>query len=246
MDLGIRGKRALVQGSSAGLGRAIAEALVKEGVTVAISSRDPARLDKAMKEIGAHAAIPCDLSKPGAAVPLIREAEKLLGGGIDILVTNTGGPPKGPFEELSAEQWQDGFQSLWLSATDSIRAALPGMRERKWGRILLVTSSAAREPLPLLTVSNGLRAGLLGLTKTISNEIAQHGITINALLPGYTDTERLRELKIPADKITAQIPAGRLGRPEEFAALAAFLASEPAAYITGQGIACDGGALRSI
>jgi len=133
-----------------------------------------------------------------------------------------------------------------LSATESIVAALPGMKERRWGRILLVTSFAAREPMPHLTFSNGLRAGLLGLTKTVSNEIAGFGVTINCLLPGYTDTERLRELKIPADKITAQIPAGRLGRPEEFGALAAFLASEPAAYITGQAVACDGGALRSI
>lgn len=245
MDLKLKGKRALVQGSSAGLGRAIAEMLVKEGATVAISSRNAEKLDRTMKEIGAHAAIPCDLSQPGAATQLLKAAESKLGG-IDILVTNTGGPPKGPFEELSAAQWQEGFQSLWLSCTDSIRAALPGMRERRWGRILLVTSTAAREPLSMLTVSNGLRAGLMGLTKTISNEVAQHGITINALLPGYTDTERLRELKIPADKITAQIPAGRLGRPEELAALATFLASEQAAYITGQAIACDGGALRSI
>lgn len=245
MDLKIKGKRALVQGSSQGLGRAIAEALIKEGAIVAISSRNADKLNQTAREIGAAAAIPCDLSKPGAASALVKTAIERLGG-VDILVTNTGGPAKSSFEETTSEQWLEGYQSLWLSATESIRAALPGMKERRWGRILLVTSSAAREPLPLLTVSNGLRAGLLGLTKTVSNEIAQHGITINALLPGYTDTERLRDLKIPADKITAQIPAGRIGKPEEFGALAAFLASDQAAYITGQAVACDGGALRSI
>jgi 3-oxoacyl-[acyl-carrier protein] reductase len=245
MDLKLKGKRALVQGASSGLGRAIAAALVQEGVKVAICSRDPERIQKTAREIGAAAGIAIDLNQPGAAATLLKKAEQELGG-VDILVTNTGGPPKGPFEELTSAQWQEGFQSLWLSATESIRAALPGMKERHWGRILLVTSAAAREPMPLLNISNGLRAGLLGLTKAISNEVAQHGITINALLPGYTDTERLQELKVPKEKITSQIPAGRLGRPEEFGALAAFLASEQAAYITGQGIACDGGYLRSI
>jgi 3-oxoacyl-[acyl-carrier protein] reductase len=245
MDLKIKGKRALVQGSSQGLGRAIAEALIKEGVIVAVSSRNHEKLNQTAREIGAAAAIPCDLSKPGAALTLIKEAQERLGG-IDILVTNTGGPPKGKFEGVTSEQWQEGFQSLWLSATDSIQAVLPGMKERGWGRILLVTSAAAREPRPLLAISNGLRAGLLGLTKTVSNEIASFGVTINALLPGFTDTDRLRELNISAETITAQIPVGRLGRPEEFGALAAFLASEHAAYITGQAVACDGGSLRSI
>jgi len=245
MDLRIKGKRALVQGASQGLGRAIAEALIREGAQVAICSRDEGRITKAAREMGAAAGIAADLSRPGAGTALIQQVERQLGG-LDILVTNTGGPPKGPFEELTPAQWQEGFQSLWLSATDSIRAALPGMRQRKWGRILLVTSAAAREPMAGLNISNGLRAGLLGLTKSISNEVARDGITINALLPGYTDTERLQELNIPTDKITSQIPAGRLGKPEELAALAAFLASEPAAYVTGQAIACDGGYLRSI
>ena len=245
MDLKLKGKRALVQGSSSGLGRAIAEALIAEGAQVVISSRNADKITQIAKQIGAHGGIAADLTLPGAGAGLVKMAEKHLGG-IDILVTNTGGPPKGPFEEITSVQWQEGFQSLWLSATESIRAALPGMRERKWGRILLVTSAAAREPMPLLNVSNGLRAGLLGLTKAISNEVAIHGVTINALLPGFTDTERLQELKVPKEKITSQIPAGRIGKPEEFGALAAFLASEQAAYITGQGIACDGGYLRSI
>ena len=153
---------------------------------------------------------------------------------------------RGTFEQTTSEQWQEGFQALWLGATESIQAVLPGMKERRWGRILLVTSFAAKEPMPNLTVSNGLRAGLLGLAKSVSSEIAPFGITINCLLPGYTDTDRIRELKTPLEAIAARVPAGRIGKPEEFGALAAFLASEPAAYITGQSIACDGGVLRSI
>jgi 3-oxoacyl-[acyl-carrier protein] reductase len=245
MDLHLKGKRALVQGASSGVGRAIAEALVQEGVIVAISSSNLDKVNKTAREIGAKAAIVADLNQPRAAIKLMEDAQKQLGG-IDILVTNTGGPPKGPFEELTSAQWQEGFQSLWLSATESIQMALPGMKKNQWGRILLVTSAAAKEPMPLLNISNGLRAGLLGLTKAMSNEIAQHGITINALMPGYTDTERLQQLNVPKEKITAQIPAGRLGKPSEFAALATFLASEQAGYVTGQAIACDGGYLRSI
>lgn len=245
MDLKIKGKRALVMGASQGLGRAIAEELVKEGVRVAICSRGKEALEKAAKEMGAELAVACDLSKPGTAKTLIEQVSEQMGG-VDILVCNTGGPPKGLFEEISPAQWQEGFQSLWMSTVDSIQAALPGMKAQKWGRILLVTSVAAKEPMPALTVSNGLRAGLLGLTKTLSNEIAPHGITINALLPGYTRTERLKELKIPEEKMTSQVPAGRLAEPEEFAALTAFLASERAAYITGQAIACDGGYLRGV
>ncbi|MGZ3697592.1 MAG: SDR family oxidoreductase [Bdellovibrionota bacterium] len=245
MDLKIKGKRALVQGGSSGLGRAIAAALVAEGVKVAIASRDEAKLRATAREIGAAATVVCDLSKPGQGEASVREAIEQLGG-IDILICNTGGPPKGPFEELTDEQWQQGFQSLWLSAVDSIRAALSGMKLQEWGRIMLVTSAAAREPMAGLNISNGLRAGLLGLTKSVSNEIASFGVTINALLPGYTNTERLQELGIPTEKITAHIPARRLGKPEELGAVAAFLASEHAAYVSGQAIAVDGGYLRGI
>jgi 3-oxoacyl-[acyl-carrier protein] reductase len=245
MDLGLKGKRALVQGASTGLGRAVAEALAAEGAKVAICARDKTRLEAAGRELGAAATIACDLSNPGAGTEAVKQARAKLGG-LDILVTNTGGPPKGQFAEITAEQWAAGFQGLWMSAVESIQAALPGMREARWGRILLVTSAAAKEPIAGLTVSNGLRAGLLGLAKSLSQEVAGQGVTVNALLPGYTDTERLKELKVPVDKMTAQIPAGRLGRPEEFGALAAFLASERAAYITGQALAIDGGYLRGI
>jgi len=245
MELGIKNKTALVFGASSGLGYAIAKSLAAESCRVILSARESSRLTKAASEICAVGTIAGDLSKAGEARRIVEEALQKYGS-VDILVTNTGGPPKGTFQDTTAVQWLEGFQGLWLSATEAMQAALPRMRENKWGRVLLVTSVAAREPMNGLTVSNGLRAGLLGLTKSISNEVAADGITINALLPGFTDTERLQELKVPKDKITSQIPAGRIGKPEEFAALATFLASQPAAYITGQCIACDGGYMRGL
>jgi 3-oxoacyl-[acyl-carrier protein] reductase len=243
MDFGLKDKKALVFGGSAGLGRAIAKTLVDEGVQVAIASRDRAKLEVTQREIGARAIVIADLGQPNAARGAVAKAAASLGG-LDILVINTGGPPKGTFAEVTAPQWQTGFQSLWLAAVDSIQAALPLMTKGHFGRILLVTSAAAKEPMSHLTVSNGLRAGLTGLAKSLSIEVASHGITVNCLLPGYTDTERLRELAVPVEKMTAAIPAGRLGKPEELGALAAFLASAQAAYITGQAIAVDGGYLR--
>jgi 3-oxoacyl-[acyl-carrier protein] reductase len=243
MDFGLKGKRALVMGASAGLGYATAEALVKEGATVAICSRGGEKLEKAAKSLGAALAVPADLNQPGAAKRLVDEVVAKLGG-VDVLVVNTGGPPAGGFESLTAEQWQLGFQSLWMAAVDGIQAALPGMKERKWGRITLVTSLAAREAMPNLTISNGLRAGLLGLVKTVSNEVAQHGVTLNAVLPGFHATERMTQLGLTDEKVAPQIPARRLGRPEELASLVAFLSSEQSSYITGQSIAVDGGAAR--
>lgn len=245
MDLELKGRRALVLGSSGGLGKAIAQTLVKEGARVAICSREEARIQATAKEIGAEVGIALDLTAPGNGREVVRRAAKALGG-VDILVTNTGGPPKGTFLEVSTEQWQAGFQSLWLSAVESIQEALPAMQQAKFGRILLVTSVAAKEPMKSLTISNGLRAGLLGLTKSLSDEVAASGVTVNALLPGYTATDRMRQLGVPEEKISADIPARRLGKPEEFAAVATFLASPLAAYVTGQAIAIDGGWMRSI
>ncbi|MFL5351499.1 SDR family oxidoreductase [Archangium sp.] len=239
----MRGRRALVLGASSGLGYAIASQLVKEGAKVAICSRDETRIRDAAQRMGATLAVTADLTKPGTTKELVEKIVETMGG-VDILVLNTGGPPKGSIERLTAEQWQEGFQSLWMSVVEGLQAALPGMKERHWGRILLVTSVAAREAMPLLTISNGLRAGLMGLVKTVSNEVAEHGITINGVLPGYHGTERLKELGVPEDKNTSAIPARRLGKPEELGALAAFLASEQAGYITGQSIVADGGWMR--
>lgn len=244
MDLQLKGKRALVMGSSAGLGRAVAESLIAEGVQVAICSRSKESLEKVATEIGAKAALNCDLSVAGAAREVTRKAIDVLGG-LDILVTNTGGPKKGSFAQVSTEQWHEDFQSLWMSFVESVNEALPVMQSQKFGRILLITSLAAKEPLAGLTTSNGFRAGLPGLAKSIANEVAKDGVTLNLLLPGYTATDRLKELKLSEDWMKQNIPAGRLGDPRELADLACFLASPRAGYITGQSIAIDGGALRS-
>ncbi len=245
MDLKIEGKIALVMGASTGIGYGIAQSLIAEGAKVAICARNEDRLTAAAVKLGASLAVPCDLSKKGAASTLLKTVQDKLGG-VDILVVNTGGPPKGDFSELTNAQWELGFQDLWMSTVDSIQAVLPGMKSRKWGRILLVTSVAAQEAMPHLTISNGLRAGLLGLTKSLSNEVASYGITINAVLPGFTRTERLRELGLKEETMTPLIPAKRLGEVEELASLSTFLLSERAGYVTGQAIACDGGYLRSI
>jgi 3-oxoacyl-[acyl-carrier protein] reductase len=245
MDLKLRGKKALVQGSSTGIGRAIAESLIAEGAEVALCSRDPERLARAAAELKAAAYFPVDLSKPGESRSVVEKASQKLGG-LDILVTNTGGPNKGPFLEITEQQWHQDFGGLWMSVVESLKAALPGMKERGFGRVLMVTSLAAKEPLPNLTTSNGLRAGLTGLCKSVSNEVAAFGVTMNVLLPGYTDTDRLRELKLSEERIKQMVPAGRLGKPAELAALAAFLASPLAGYITGQAIAVDGGVIRGV
>ncbi len=244
MDLGLTGKRVFVQGSSQGLGYAIAAEFAREGAHVALCSRNAERLKAAHDSMGAKAFVVADLAREGESRRACEEAAAKLGGSIDVVVCNTGGPPKGPFLELGLDAWREGYQSLWLSVVESLQATLPAMKTNGWGRALVVTSAAAKEPMNLLTISNGLRAGLSGLIKTVNNEMAPYGITLNALLPGYTDTERLKELKIPAEAITAQIPARRLGRPEELGALATFLGSDRAGYISGQMIACDGGYLK--
>jgi 3-oxoacyl-[acyl-carrier protein] reductase len=244
MDLGLQGRRALVMGGSRGLGKAIAQALVAEGARVAICARDAGRVAATAAEIGVEGLV-CDLSTPGAADALVRQAQDLLGH-LDVLIVNTGGPPAGHFADLSDLAWHTAFEQLWMSSVSAIRAALPGMRARRSGRVILITSIAAREPVPNLMLSNSLRAGLHGLVNALSKEVAGDEVTVNALMPGYTLTERLEELHLDEAQLTAQIPARRLGRSQDFAAVAAFLASDRAGYVTGQAIACDGGLLQSI
>jgi 3-oxoacyl-[acyl-carrier protein] reductase len=175
----------------------------------------------------------------------VREAQSRLGH-LDVLVVNTGGPPAGQFAELSDLAWHTAFEQLWMSSVGAIRAALPDMRARRSGRVIVITSIAAREPVANLMLSNSLRAGLHGLINALSKEVAADQVTVNALMPGYTLTERLEDLHLDEVKLAAQIPARRIGRSRDFAALAAFLASEQAGYVTGQAIACDGGLLQSI
>ncbi len=231
-------------GASRGLGKAVAKALVDEGVRVAICARDAVRLATTAAELGAIG-LAADLTAPGAAAGVVRGAQSQLGH-LDVLVVNTGGPPPGLFADLSDTVWRTAFEQLWMSSVGAIREALPGMRARRSGRVILITSVAAREPVANLMLSNSLRAGLHGLVNTLSKEVAGDQITVNALMPGYTLTERLEELQLDEAKLWAQIPARRLGRPQDVAALAVFLASDPAGYVTGQAIACDGGLLQSI
>lgn len=245
MDLQLKNKTAVVFGGSRGLGRAIAKELTLEGAKVVVVARDEAQVARTASELGCLG-LAGDLSQPKAGARLVAAASDLAKSSPDVLVTNTGGPAPGTFEGTDTDAWQWGYQSLWMSTIDSIKTALPHMRANKWGRILAVTSVAAKEPQPGLTVSNGLRAGLVGLVNTLSKEVAADGITVNALLPGYTNTDRMAELGLDDATMGPQIPAGRLGDPEEFAALAAFLASGRASYITGQAIAVDGGLLQSI
>jgi 3-oxoacyl-[acyl-carrier protein] reductase len=244
MELGLRTRRALVMGGSSGLGKAVAVALIQEGARVAICARGAERLTATATQIGADSIV-ADVSVPGAANRLVVEAEVLLGP-LDILVVNTGGPPAGKFVDISDDSWRAAFEALWMSTVGAVRAALEGMRARRWGRVVVITSIAAREPVANLLLSNSLRAGLHGLVNALSKEVAGEGVTVNALMPGYTMTERLAELGLDEAALTRQIPARRLGTSQDFAAVAAFLCSEQANYITGQALACDGGWLQSI
>jgi 3-oxoacyl-[acyl-carrier protein] reductase len=249
MQLGLEGKKALVFGSSSGIGKAIAESLLKEKTQVVVNSRSADKVKSTVSEFQKNLAtksvygVAADLTKKDEATRAVKEATEIMNG-LDVLVVNTGGPAKGSFEDISTEQWLFDYQNLWISFVDAVKSSLPEMKKNKYGRIVLVTSLAAKEPLKGLTTSNGLRAGLSGLCKSLANEVASYGITVNVLLPGYTDTDRLKELKLTEETVRGLVPMGRLGQPQELADLVSFLASERAGYITGQCIAVDGGALR--
>lgn len=245
MDLGLKGKKVLVLGSSSGLGYAIAKAYSSEGAICAIVSRDPVRAEKASLDIQNSIPFVCDLNEPSAGIKIVNSATREMGG-IDILITNAGGPPKGSFFDLTEKEWESAYRGLWMSAIDSIRAAAPQMKEKKWGRIIMSTSTSSKEIIPNLALSNAYRFGLMGVMKTVSQELAPFNITVNAILPGFTKTKRLIELGVNESEISKTIPMGRLGTPEEFASLALFLGSEKASYITGQAIACDGGRMKCV
>ena len=261
MDLGLGGQVALVAASSRGLGRAVAEELAREGARVVVCARGDAALHETADAIRAHGgeveAITGDVSNP-ADVARIIEAGTRAFGRIDILVTNGGGPPAGPFESHSADAWHEAVRQNLDSVVELTRAVLPGMKERRWGRIINVTSIAVKQPVDNLILSNSVRAAVTGFARTLANEVAPFGITVNCVMPGYTRTQRVDELAArnatlrgtSAEAQVAvwegQIPMGRLGRPEEFAAMVAFLASERASYTTGASIPVDGGWIRSL
>src|ERR1044071_9288830 len=262
MDLGLKNKVALVAAGSRGLGRAVAEELAAEGASLLLCARDAKTLTETAAAIadasGAHVlAVPADVTVTDDIKRLVEAGIERFGQ-IDILVTNAGGPPAGRFEQLTREQWEQAIRLTLLSAVELARQVLPGMKERRWGRILNITSIAVKQPVENLLLSNSLRAGLTGFARTLANEVATNGITVNNILPGYTRTERLDELaKMMAEKqgISSsefrgvwekEIPMGRLGEPREFAALATFLVSERASYITGTSIQVDGGWIKSL
>jgi 3-oxoacyl-[acyl-carrier protein] reductase len=262
MDLGLRGRVAIVAAASKGLGRATAMELAAEGARVVICARNAETLATTRDEIAAATgaelhAVEADVSTMEGIERLATAAERTFGP-VDILVNNAGGPPSGPFESHDWPRWEEAVNLTLRSAVELTRLVLPAMRERKWGRILNVTSIAVKQPVDGLMLSNSVRSAVTGWARTLANEVARDGVTVNNILPGYTATDRVEQLNaataaregISADEVRRrseqQIPMRRLGDPREFAALAAFLVSERASYITAQSIAVDGGWIRAL
>jgi 3-oxoacyl-[acyl-carrier protein] reductase len=255
------GRVALVCAASKGLGRASAEALAQAGMRVAICSRGGPALREAEAAIRAAGgdviAIDADLRRPADVMNVVDATVRTFGG-LDVLVTNTGGPPSGPFVSLDEAAWTDAIDSLLLSVVRSCRAAIPHMRARGGGRIINITSISVKQPIQGLVLSNALRAAVTGLAKTLAVELAPDNILVNCVAPGYTRTDRVVELANqaaaregiePADverRTVAQIPLGRMGDPGEFASVVAFLASPAASYISGVTIQVDGGWTRGL
>ena len=249
MDLALAGSVALVTGASKGIGRGIAEALAREGANVAIASRSRQRIDEAAADIGAEPFV-FDARDIDGAPWLVRAVEDRLGP-IDVLVTNTGGPPPDPDAlAFTREGWEDAYRDLVLSPMALIQAAVPGMRERGFGRILNVSSTAVREPIAPLMLSNSHRSATLAAFKTLARQLAGDGITLNTILTGRIATDRIAQnygsMKQAEQAAAGEVPAGRLGTVEELAAVAAFLCSGPASYVTGEAVRVDGGMTHSV
>jgi 3-oxoacyl-[acyl-carrier protein] reductase len=250
MELGIEGKTALVMGASQGLGRAIAAALAAEGARVAMASRSQEKLDQAAATIqGETATFAADTADLDRLARLPGEVAERLGP-VEILVTNTGGPPLGGPLDNSSEEWDAAYRNLVTAPRELVAAVLPAMRERGWGRIVNVGSTSTLEPIPILTISNALRMAAVGFFKTLAWEVARDGITVNTVATGRFATQRLADpsgsLEPAEEQAKKDVPAGRLGRPEEYGDLVAFLCSKRAAYLTGTVIPLDGGAMRSV
>jgi 3-oxoacyl-[acyl-carrier protein] reductase len=248
MDLGLEGRVALVMGASKGLGRASAAALVREGARVAIVGRSAERIEAAAVEIGAAASpFVADASEPDRLAALAGEVEAVLGP-IEILVANTGGPPPGGALDHDLEEWEHTYRSLVLALRVLTGSLVPGMRERGWGRVVNIGSTSTEEPIPGLNLSNSHRMAAVGFLKTLAREVAADGVTVNTVATGRFATERLADMYGSLENAEAaareEIPAVRLGRPEEYGDLVAFLCSERAAFITGAVVPIDGGFLR--
>ena len=262
MDLGLGGKVAIVAAASTGLGFAVAQELAREGAQVAICARTASALQAAASNIKKETGReifhqPLNVIDANAVAQFVAAVESRFGR-VDICVTNSGGPPSKMFEEIKNEDWKAALDLLLMGAVNFARETLPRMKKNKWGRLITITSYAVKQPVDGLLLSNSIRAAVTGLARTLANEYAPHGITVNNVCPGYTRTERLNEL---VDAVSArtgasshdvyagwerQIPAGRIGKPEEFAAVVAFLASERASYVNGTSIAVDGGIVRGL
>lgn len=262
MDLGIRGCVAVVAAASKGLGRATAEALAAEGTSLVLCARGREALEETAQAIReAHGvsvtAVVADVAEE-AGVAAVLDAARREHGHVDILVTNAGGPPSGPFEQHDDLAWEQALRTNLRSVVALVRGVLPGMKARRWGRIVNVTSIAVKQPVDGLILSNAVRAAVTGFARTLANEVAPFGVTVNNVMPGYTRTQRVDELAARtaqqrgiavADAFAAwesQIPMGRLGTPEEFGAMVAFLCSVQASYTTGASIPVDGGWIRAL
>ena len=261
MDLGLQGKTALVLGGSKGLGRGVADALAGEGVAVAMLARGKEALDHAVAEITARGGRAIGLSADLADWPAVEKAamsarDQL--GPIDILLNNSGGPPPSRVIGIAPEIWEAQFRAMVLVFFRLTDLMLPDMRQRGWGRILNVASESVIQPIPQIAISNTLRGAVIGWAKTLAGEVARDGITVNTLLPGAFETDRVLQIQraasakqgVPMEelvqRIARNIPVGRMGKPAEFGAIAAFLASPLAGYITGSMFRLDGGSIRSV
>lgn len=261
MDLGLKGKTALVVASSQGLGKGIARAFVQEGTNVLLASRNEKQLISVTEELsqlgsGKVAYIRCDITKPEDIKAMIQKANDEYGG-LDILINNAGGPPAGTFEDMEDEDWQNAFELNLLSYIRIIRESLPLLKE-KGGKIINIASSSIKEPIPGLILSNTFRTGIVGLSKTLATELAPHNILINTVGPGRINTDRIKHLdavnaeklgttvKEIAEKELQTIPLNRYGEPEEFANVVVFLASGANSYMTGSSFLVDGGKIKSI